>query len=44
MLKMDFTDDIEIIKFGNDFYTITPTLRDEFIIYLQNTYPIKEGN
>ena len=42
MLKMDFTDNSEKIKMGNDLYTITPDLRDEFINYLRNTYPIKE--
>ena len=42
MLKMDFTDGNEIIQMSNDFYTITPELRDELLDYVKKTYTIKK--
>jgi hypothetical protein len=43
MLRMELSDNSEIIHMGNDYYTITPTLTDEFINYIKSTYPIMES-
>jgi len=43
MTLMDFMDSNEIIRMGNDnYYTITPALREQLINYIKETYPIKD--
>ena len=43
ILPMDFMDGNEIIRMGgNDYYIITPELRDQLLNYIKETYTIKE--